>query len=64
MESGTLFTVGSYLGVRSGSVFTCVWNQERFNAGLDTNDDETHDTEKGIKVAVRAIEKLIESDRK
>ena len=64
MESGTLFTVGSYLGVRSGSVFTCVWNQERFNAGLDTNDVETHDTEKGIKVAVRAIEKLIEGDRK
>jgi uridine phosphorylase len=63
MESGTLFTVGSFLRVRTGSVFTCVWNQERFNAGLDTNDDETHDTESGIKVAVKAIEKLIESDR-
>ncbi len=64
MESGTLFVVGSYLRVRTGGVFTCVWNQERFNAGLDTNDDETHDTESGIKVAVKAIEKLIESDRK
>ncbi len=64
MESGTLFTVGSFLRVRSGAVFSCVWNQERFNAGLDTGDDETHDTERGIKVAVRAIEKLIERDRK
>ncbi len=64
MESGTLFTVGSFLRVRSGSVFTCVWNQERFNAGLDTNDDETHDTESGIRVAVRALEKLIQADKK
>ena len=64
MESSTLFTVGSFLRVRTGSVFTCVWNQERFNAGLDTNDDETHDTTSGIRVAVKAIEKLIERDRK
>lgn len=64
MESGTLFTVGSFLRVRSGAVFSCVWNQERFNAGLDTNDDETHDTERGIKVAVRAIEMLIEKDKR
>ena len=64
MESGTLFTVGSFLRVRSGAVFSCVWNQERFNAGLDTNDDETHDTERGIKVAIRAIEMLIERDKR
>ena len=64
MESGTLFTVGSFLRVRTGAVFSCVWNQERFNAGLDTNDDETHDTERGIKVAVRAIEMLIERDKR
>ncbi len=64
MESGTLFTVGSFLRVRTGSVFTCVWNQERFNAGLDTQDDETHDTEAAIKVSVKALAKLIEADRK
>lgn len=64
MESGTLFTVGSFLRVRSGAVFSCVWNQERFQAGLDTGDDETHDTERAIKVAVRAIEMLIERDKK
>ena len=63
MESSTLFTVGSFLRVRTGSVFTCVWNQERFNAGLDTNDDETHDTERAIRVTVKALEKLILSDK-
>ncbi len=63
MESGTLFTVGSYLRVRCGAVFTSVWNQERFNAGLDTNDDETHDTEGAIKVAIAALRHLIEQDK-
>ena len=63
MESGTLFTVGSFLRVRCGSVFSCVWNQERFNAGLDTNDDETHDTERAIKVAIEALKLLIAEDK-
>ena len=63
MESGTLFTVASYLGAKSGSVFSCVWNQERYNAGLDTGDDEQHDTERAIRVAIKAIEKLIESEK-
>lgn len=63
MESGTLFTVGSYLRVRCGAVFACVWNQERFLAGLDTHDDETHDTDKAIKVTISALEKLIEQDK-
>lgn len=63
MESGTLFTVGSYLRVRCGSVFACVWNQERFLAGLDTHEDETHDTDKAIKIAIRALEKLIAQDK-
>ncbi|MBQ4091288.1 MAG: uridine phosphorylase, partial [Clostridia bacterium] len=64
MESGTLYTVGSYLRVRCGAIFSCVWNQERFLAGLDTHDDETHDTEAAIKVAIRALEHLIEEDRR
>ncbi len=63
MESGALFTVASYLGVRCGSVFSVVWNQERFNAGLDTDNDETHDTDRAIKVAIEALKQLIEEDR-
>ena len=63
MESGTLFTVGSFLRVRCGSVFSVVWNQERANAGLDTDADEHHDTTLAIKVGVEALKKLIISDR-
>ena len=60
MEASTLFTVGASLGVKTGAVFHCIWNQERANAGLDTSADEKHDTEKAIRVAVEAIRTMIE----
>ena len=62
METSTLFTVGASLGLECGAVFLCVWNQERFDAGLDTDADETHDTEKAILTAVGAIKRLIEKN--
>ncbi|MBE6547281.1 MAG: uridine phosphorylase [Ruminococcaceae bacterium] len=63
MESGALFTVAACLGVRCGAVFSVVWNQERFEAGLDTDSDETHDTDLAIKVAIDAIKRLIPEDK-
>ncbi|MBQ8409146.1 MAG: uridine phosphorylase [Clostridia bacterium] len=63
MESGTLFTVASFLGVRCGAVFSSVWNQERANAGLDTDKDEHHDTSDAIKIAIEALRKLIRKDK-
>lgn len=63
MESGTLFTVASYLRVRCGSVFSVVWNQERANAGLDTDSDEQHDTTGAIRIGVDALKALILKDR-
>ncbi len=57
MESATLYTVAQTLGLHASSVFTCVWNQERRNAGLI--DDDVHDTETAIKVAINAIKMLI-----
>lgn len=63
MESGTLFTVASYLRVRCGACFSVVWNQERANAGLDADTDEQHDTELAIKIGVNALKKLISADR-
>lgn len=60
MEASTLYTVAATLGVSAGAVFTCVWNQERYNAGLDGDGAECHDTDRAIRIAVRAIEKLIE----
>lgn len=56
MESAALFIVASYLGVRVGSVFLTVANQEREKAGLEN--PVVHDTEKAIKTAIEAIKIL------
>jgi uridine phosphorylase len=63
MEASTLFTVGASLGLKTGAVFLCVWNQERYNAGLDNDDSEEHDTEKAIALAINAIKKLIADEK-
>ena len=61
MESAALFTVASALGVRCGSVFHTIWNQERNAAGLDQ--DEDHDTDAAIRVGIEALKLLIQRDR-
>ena len=61
MESAALFTVAASLGVRCGSVFHTIWNQERNAAGLDQ--DEDHDTDAAIRVGVEALKLLIQRDR-
>ena len=63
MEAATLFTVGAALGLDCGAVFACVWNQERYDAGLDSDGDEAHDTERAIRTAVEAIGQLIQSKK-
>ena len=63
MEASTLFTVSASLGARSGAVFMSVWNQERYDAGLDSDTDETHDTERAIKVAIEALKTIISADK-
>ena len=63
MESSALFVVAAALGVRCGSCFHAVWNQERFAAGLDTPDAESHDTDSAIRIAIEAIKILIRRDR-
>lgn len=63
MESSTLFTVGAALGLKTGAVFTAVWNQERVNAGIDSDTDETHDSGNAIRVAVEAMRTLIAAQR-
>lgn len=61
MESATLFVVASSLGVRCGSIFNVIWNQERKAAGF--NEPDNFDTERGIRVAVKAMSLMIEYDR-
>lgn len=61
MESSALFIVASYLGVRCGSSFLVVANQEREKKGLENI--VVHDTEKAINTTVLAIKKLIFQDK-
>ncbi len=63
MEASTLFTVGAARKLRCGALFMSVWNQERFLAGLDKNDDECHDTSLAISVAIEALRAVIKSDK-
>lgn len=62
MESAALFVVASHLGVRAGSCFLVLANQEREKKGLEN--PVVHDTDMAIQVAVGAIGKLIKADKK
>jgi len=61
MESAALFVVAAHLGVRCGSCFHVVWNQEREKAGLDQQ--ESHDTAAAIEVTIDALKCIIVQDR-
>lgn len=61
MESAALFAVAAARGVRCGSVFHVIWNQEREKAGLDQK--ESHDTAVAIEVGVEALKLLIQQDQ-
>ena len=61
MESAALFTVASALGVRAGSVFLVVANQEREKEGLENL--VVHDTDAAIRTAVEALRKMIQEDK-
>ena len=61
MESAALFVAANALGVRCGSCFHVVWNQERQRAGLDQT--ESYDTESAIQVGIEAIKLMIQQDQ-
>lgn len=61
MESAALFTVAARLGVRCGSEFFVVGNQEREALGMDN--PKLHDTTNAIKVAIEGIRELIKLDK-
>ena len=62
MESAALFIVGASLGVRVGSCFLVLANQEREKEGLEN--PVVHDTDLAIRTAVGAIRNLIRADQK
>ena len=61
MESSALFVVAAALGVRCGSCFHVIWNQEREKAGLDMS--MTEDTSGAIKVGIEAMKRIIAADQ-
>ena len=60
MESATLFVVAAALGVRCGSCFHAVWNQEREKLGMTL--PMTEDTSGAIRVGIAAMKKIIAAD--
>ena len=61
MESAALFVVAAALGVRCGSCFHAVWNQEREKLGLSM--PMTEDTSGAIRVGIEAMKRIIEKDK-
>ena len=61
MESAALFVVAAALGVRCGSCFHAVWNQEREKAGMFM--PMTEDTSGAIRVGIEAMKRLIAQDQ-
>lgn len=61
MESAALFVLASALGVRCGSCFHTIWNQEREKAGLFM--EMTEDTSGAIKVGIEAMKRIIAADK-
>ncbi len=61
MESAALFVCAAHLGVRAGSEFFVVGNQERERLGMDN--PKLHDTDNAIRVAVEGVRELITLDK-
>ena len=62
MESAALFVVAAALGVRCGSCFHVIWNQEREKAGLAM--PMTEDTSGAVRVGIEAMKRIIAEDMK
>ena len=62
MESAALFVVAAARGVRCGSCFHVVWNQERELLGMEM--PMTDDTSGAIAVGIEAMKQIILSDKR
>lgn len=61
MESAALYIVSAVRGLRTGSIFHCVWNQEQAGHGMP-QDNKNSDTSSAIKTAIEALRILIKED--
>lgn len=62
METASLFITSSVLKLHAAAVLLILWNQERESAGLKNKPNI--DTEKGIKVVITAMKKIINNNKK
>ena len=62
MESAALFVIASALGVRCGSCFHAIWNQEREKLGMSM--PMTEDTSGAVRVGIEAMKRIIAADLK
>ena len=60
MESAALFVIASALGVRCGSCFHAIWNQEREKLGMSM--PMTEDTSGAVRVGIEAMKRIIAAD--
>ena len=60
MESAALFVTAASRGLRVGSCFHVIWNQEREKAGLSM--PMTEDTSAAVSVGIAAMKRLIAAD--
>lgn len=61
METASLFTVATTLKINAAAILLVVWNQEKEKLGI--SDEKDFDTEKEIKVAIKAISNLIKENK-
>ena len=61
MESAALYIVSAVRGLRAGSIFHCVWNQEQAGHGMP-QENKNSDTTAAIETAIEAIRILIKED--
>ena len=61
MESSALFVIAAALGVRCGSCFHAVWNQEREKLGMEM--PMTEDTTGAVLVGIEAMKRIIAADQ-
>ena len=60
MESAALFVIASALGVRCGSCFHAIWNQEREKLGMSM--PMTEETSGAVRVGIEAMKRIIVAD--
>ena len=61
METASLFTVSSVLGLKAGAVLLVIWNQEKEKNGMEQ--ETNFEVDKEIRVAIKALENILKDKK-